>query len=108
MVFSTLHTNSAAATVTRLLDMGVEPFMITSALEGVIGQRRCARICQSCKEAFKPDEEELMGFGVTQQELDEEGVVMFHGRGCEECSHSGHRGRMGIYELLASTMTSAN
>jgi type II secretion system protein E len=100
LVFSTLHTNSAAATITRLLDMGVEPFLITSALEGVVGQRLVRTICQNCKAPYKPDDEELLGFGVTRREIEDEGVTFFHGEGCEECGHSGFHGRMGIYELL--------
>lgn len=100
LVFSTLHTNSAAATVTRLLDMGVEPFLITSALEGVIGQRLVRTICTACKTEYEPTDEELEGFGVTRQEARENGIIFYHGTGCDECSHTGYRGRMGIYELL--------
>jgi type II secretion system protein E len=100
LVFSTLHTNSAAATVTRLLDMGVEPFLITSALEGVIGQRLLRTICQNCKAPYKPSDDELLGFGTTREEIETADITFFHGEGCEECSHSGFHGRMGIYELL--------
>jgi type II secretory ATPase GspE/PulE/Tfp pilus assembly ATPase PilB-like protein len=101
LVFSTLHTNSAAATVTRLLDMGVEPFLITSALIGVIGQRLLRSICQGCKESYVPDDEELEGFGVSREQVEDQGIGFFHGHGCQECGHSGFHGRMGIYELLA-------
>jgi len=100
LVFSTLHTNSAAATVTRLLDMGVEPFLITSALMGVVGQRLIRTICQNCKSPYNPTDEDLLGFGVTREEIGDKTISFFHGDGCEECTHSGYRGRMGIYELL--------
>jgi type II secretory ATPase GspE/PulE/Tfp pilus assembly ATPase PilB-like protein len=100
LVFSTLHTNSAAATVTRLLDMGVEPFLITSSLEAIIGQRLVRTICAHCKTPYKPGEEELDGFGITQREVDEQGAVFYPGAGCPDCGHMGYRGRLGIYELM--------
>lgn len=100
LVLSTLHTNSAAATITRLLDMGVEPFLITSALQAVIGQRLVRTICQSCKTPYHPSDDDLMAFGVTRKDLDEQGVTLYHGEGCAECAHTGYRGRMGIFELL--------
>ena len=100
LVFSTLHTNSAAATVTRLLDMGVEPFLITSSLEGVIGQRLVRTICQRCKKPYMPTEEELLDFGITMEEFKEEGITLYQGEGCPECQHSGYHGRLGIFELL--------
>jgi type II secretion system protein E len=103
LVFSTLHTNSAAATITRLLDMGVEPFLITSALEGIIGQRLLRTICQHCKRAYDPNDEELEGFGVTREELHEQGIQLYHGEGCPECGHTGYHGRMGIFELITMT-----
>ena len=100
LVFSTLHTNSACATVTRLLDMGVEPFLITSALEAVIGQRLIRTICQACKRPYTPSEEDLMDFGYTLQDVRDEGITFFHGEGCPDCSHTGYHGRLGIFELL--------
>ena len=103
LVFSTLHTNSAAATVTRLLDMGVEPFLITSAVEGVIGQRLVRTICQSCKTEVEPDEDELADFGLTLKEVRDEGIRFFRGQGCEECNHTGYHGRLGIFELMEFT-----
>ena len=103
LVFSTLHTNSASATVTRLLDMGVEPFLITSAVEGVIGQRLVRTVCQSCRAEYKPTEEDLMDFGKTMADVREENLTFFAGRGCAECGHSGYHGRLGIFELLEFT-----
>ena len=99
LVFSTLHTNSAALTVTRLIDMGVEPFLITSTLEGIVGQRLVRMICKNCKVPYYPTDEELADFGTTRSET--EGVTFYHGEGCEECAHSGYKGRIGIFELLA-------
>jgi len=103
LVFSTLHTNSACATITRLLDMGVEPFLITSALEAVIGQRLVRTICPACKKPYAVDEEELADFGVTPEEIKEQGITFYHGEGCPECNHTGYHGRLGIFELLEIT-----
>lgn len=100
LVLSTLHTNSAAATVTRLLDMGVEPFMITSALQAVIGQRLTRTICPACKTPYTAPPEELLGFNVKPEDLAEAGISLYTGGGCAECAHTGYRGRMGIFELL--------
>ena len=100
LVFSTLHTNSAAATVTRLLDMGVEPFLITSSLEAVVGQRLVRTICQSCKRPVKPSADDLFEFNVTLDDIREQGIQFYQGEGCNECNHTGYHGRMGIFELL--------
>jgi type II secretory ATPase GspE/PulE/Tfp pilus assembly ATPase PilB-like protein len=98
LVFSTLHTNSAAASVTRLIDMGLEPFLITSTLEAVVGQRLVRTICPLCKIPYSPTDEELASFGVTPEEVAD--ITFFIGKGCEECAHTGYKGRMGIFELL--------
>ena len=103
LVFSTLHTNSAAATITRLLDMGVEPFLITSSLEAIIGQRLVRTICQNCKKPYEPNEEELLEFDLTPDQVAEEDITFYEGEGCDECGHTGYRGRIGIYELLPIT-----
>jgi type IV pilus assembly protein PilB len=100
LVFSTLHTNSAAATVTRLLDMGVEPFLITSSLEGVIGQRLVRTMCQPCRRLYEPTEEDLYEFTKTPDDVRELGLQFYVGEGCNECGQSGFHGRMGIFELL--------
>ncbi len=95
LVFSTLHTNDAATAATRLLDMGVEPFLVSSAISGVLGQRLVRRICKHCKEEYIPDP-----IDVPSDFLIEPGQPVFRGAGCRECRHSGYRGRVGIYELL--------
>ncbi len=98
LVLSTLHTNDAPASITRLVDMGVEPFLIASSVIGVLAQRLGRRICQNCKEPYKPPVEALhrVGFNVD----DAENVVFYRGRGCEQCRHTGYRGRTGIFELM--------
>lgn len=97
LVFSTLHTNNAAGAITRLIDMGVEPFLLASSLVAVLAQRLVRRICPNCKEALAPDPALLAGFG--ERELPEK-ATFYHGTGCEECLNSGLRGRLGIFELL--------
>jgi type II secretion system protein E len=98
-VFSTLHTNDAAGAVTRLLDMGVEAFLISSSLEGVLAQRLVRRVCPTCRTEWTPTaglREKLAGFGIHQLE-----GRFYHGAGCDECRGTGYRGRVGIFELLA-------
>ncbi len=98
LVLSTLHTNDAPSSITRLVDMGVEPFLIASSVIGVLAQRLSRRICANCKEPYKPPAEALhrVGFNVD----DMENVVFYRGRGCEQCRHTGYRGRTGIFELM--------
>ncbi|MDQ7038606.1 MAG: GspE/PulE family protein [Aquificota bacterium] len=95
LVLSTLHTNDAPSAVTRLADMGIEPFLIASSLEGIIAQRLVRRICESCKEPYTPTEEELKELG-----LEGFSGVFYRGRGCERCLGTGYRGRIGIFEVL--------
>lgn len=98
LVFSTLHTNDAVTATTRLLDMGVEPFLVSSSISGVLAQRLIRRICKSCKETYAPESHEVPhDLGL------EPGEKLFRGTGCRECRHTGYRGRMGIYELLMIT-----
>jgi general secretion pathway protein E len=94
LVFSTLHTNDATGALTRLVDMGVEPFLIASSLLAVLAQRLVRRICPDCKEPFQPEEATLEELGLPKDQ------VFYHGRGCEACMQSGYRGRTGIFELL--------
>ena len=101
MVYSTLHTNSAAATVTRLVDMGLEPFLLTSTLRAVIGQRLIRTICPNCKEPYIPTDEELDDFGVAREEVED--ITFYHGRGCDACNFTGYKGRLGIFEVLKIT-----
>ncbi|RMH10999.1 MAG: type II/IV secretion system protein [Planctomycetota bacterium] len=95
LVFSTLHTNDAAGATTRLLDMGVEPFLVSSSVEGVLAQRLVRRICAECAEPYEPQAEELP----PDCELGPEASPMI-GRGCRACRNTGFRGRVGVYELL--------
>ncbi|MGB0714856.1 MAG: GspE/PulE family protein [Phycisphaerae bacterium] len=95
LVFSTLHTNDSVTAATRLLDMGVEPFLVSSALSGVLAQRLVRRICKHCAEPYEPDPIEIPAdFKLSP------GEPVYKGKGCRECRHSGYRGRLGIYELL--------
>lgn len=95
VVFSTLHTNDAAGAVTRLIDMGVEPFLIASSVEGVLAQRLVRRVCKACGCAYEPDVSDLpKDFNLRQ------GQTLTRGEGCRECRNTGYRGRLGIYELL--------
>lgn len=97
-VFTTLHTNDAPSAVTRLVDIGVEPFLITATLEAVVAQRLVRRICADCKTSFQPDEELLRELGADADTL--RGATFYYGRGCELCHHTGYRGRTGLFELL--------
>ncbi len=98
LVLSTLHTNDAPSAVARLVDMGVEPFLIAASVIGVLAQRLGRRICQNCKEPYKPPVEALRRINFPLEALDD--VVLYRGRGCEQCRHTGYRGRVGIYELM--------
>jgi type IV pilus assembly protein PilB len=97
-VFSTLHTNDAPSSVTRLRDMGVEPFLITATVEGILAQRLVRRICEDCRTEFDPSREMLMELNLTPEEV--EGKQFYYGRGCDRCNNTGHRGRLGLYELM--------
>ncbi|HWB19400.1 MAG TPA: ATPase, T2SS/T4P/T4SS family [Phycisphaerales bacterium] len=98
LVFSTLHTNDSAGAATRLLDMGVEPFLVASSLEGVLAQRLVRRICPECRASYQPDPADFPpDYEVVKS------VEYFKGSGCRECRQTGYRGRVGIYELLTIT-----
>ncbi len=98
LVFSTLHTNDAPGAVTRLMDMGVEPFLITSTVRVVIAQRLLRLLCQKCKKPYEPQKKEIAELGLSEDEL--KGVKFYKGKGCSECNGSGYKGRAGIYELF--------
>ena len=98
LVFSTLHTNDAPSAILRLLDLGVESFLLTATIEAVIAQRLVRRICLKCKEEYIPTEEQLMELQLTRATV--EGRTFFRGRGCEGCNHTGYRGRMAIFEIM--------
>ncbi len=98
LVLSTMHTNDAPGTLTRLIDMDVEPFLITSAVSGVMAQRLVRVICLDCKEPYRPDPALIQEMGFRPEEV--ENINFFHGRGCSECNYTGYKGRTGIFELL--------
>jgi type II secretory ATPase GspE/PulE/Tfp pilus assembly ATPase PilB-like protein len=98
LVFSTLHTNDAAGGISRLLDMGIEPFLISSSVLSFIAQRLVRLICSDCKEEIDIEEEIINEIGVSIDEL--EGKRFYRGAGCEECKHTGYKGRTGIFEIL--------
>ncbi len=101
LVLSTLHTNDAAGAITRLVDMGVEPFLINSTLEAILAQRLIRTVCPRCKTPFKPTEFALNQIGLTLEDI--EGKELFYGRGCPDCNDTGYLGRTGIFELLTIT-----
>jgi type IV pilus assembly protein PilB len=101
LVFSTLHTNDAPGAVTRLIDMGVEPFMISSSLEGVLGQRLIRKVCTNCRTAYEPSEAVLAQLGLSPHDIGDK--QFYYGKGCDVCNHTGYKGRKGIYELLDIT-----
>ena len=98
LVFSTLHTNDSAGSMTRLVDMGIEPFLISSSVTGVLAQRLVRVICPHCKEPVRRTSERLREIGLSPQDVP--GGVTYMGAGCQECLNTGYRGRTGIYELL--------
>jgi type IV pilus assembly protein PilB len=98
LVFSTLHTNDAPSSITRLRDMGVEPFLITATVEAIQAQRLVRKICTNCKTAYEPTREQLMELNLTPEQV--KGKKMYYGEGCEKCNNLGFKGRTGLYELL--------
>ncbi len=97
-VFATVHTNDAPSAITRLVDLGLEPFLITATLEVVVAQRLVRRVCTDCKEAYEPDEDLLRELGPEGERL--RGARLFFGKGCERCFHTGYRGRTAICEIM--------
>ncbi|MGN1072976.1 MAG: type II secretion system ATPase GspE [Bradymonadia bacterium] len=103
LVFSTLHTNDAAGAFTRLIDMGVEPFLVSSSLELAMAQRLVRKLCPVCKQPFEPSPEELREIGATQAHLDQAQGIFYKPTGCKECNNSGYKGRLAIYEMMVIT-----
>jgi len=99
LVLSTLHTNDASGAVTRMVDMGVEPLLISSTLLAVLAQRLVRRICTSCRTPFEPSESQLQNMSLSAHDIGDK--VFYYGRGCPNCNDTGYKGRKGIYELLA-------
>jgi general secretion pathway protein E len=102
LVFSTLHTNDAAGAMTRLADMGVQPFLVASSLVGVLAQRLVRVLCKECKRPYSPTQEELEQAGITPKILAKAGnpKVLYRSQGCPACQNTGYQGRTGIYELM--------
>ena len=98
LVFSTLHTNDASGAITRLLDMDIAPFLITSTVSASLAQRLVRTICPDCKESYKPKEKELSQLGLTQVQA--KGKTFYRGKGCKTCKNSGYKGRIGIFEFF--------
>ncbi len=98
LVFTTLHTNDAPSSIIRLVDLGMEPFLLTATIEAIIAQRLVRLVCANCKEQFVPSEAQLMELELTPDDV--EGRSFFRGRGCETCNKSGFRGRMALFEIL--------
>jgi type IV pilus assembly protein PilB len=99
LVFTTLHTNDAPSSVLRLIDLGIESFLLTATVEGIVAQRLVRKICVGCREEFTPTQEQLMELALRPQDV--QGKKFFRGRGCEKCNKSGYKGRMAIYEIMA-------
>ncbi len=98
VVFTTLHTNDAPSSIVRLLDLGVEPFLVTATLEGIIAQRLVRKICENCKTQFEPSEAQLMELQLMPDDV--RGKKFYYGRGCSKCNGTGYRGRTGIFEIM--------
>lgn len=101
LVFSTVHANDAASTITRLLDIGVKPFLVGSCLNLVMAQRLVRTICENCKESYTPTKEELEMIGLEKSKLN--GNQLLRGKGCSHCRNTGYHGRTGIFELIPMT-----
>jgi len=101
LVFTTLHTNDAPGAITRLIDMGVEPFLISSTLEAVLGQRLLRSICPRCRVSYQPGENLLAQLGLSRRDIGDKSF--YYGKGCEDCNETGYKGRKGIYELMKIT-----
>jgi len=99
LVLSTLHTNDAPSSIIRLLDLGMESFLLTATVEGIVAQRLVRTICHKCKEEYQPKEEELMELSLRPEDV--RGRRFFRGRGCDNCNKSGYRGRMAMFEIMS-------
>ena len=98
LVFSTLHTNDAPSSILRLLDLGMESFLLTATIEAIVAQRLVRRICLNCKAEYVPTEEQLMELNLRKSDV--QGRTFFRGNGCDSCNHSGYRGRMALFEIM--------
>jgi type IV pilus assembly protein PilB len=98
LVFSTLHTNDAPSAITRLIDIGVQPFLVASSVIAILAQRLVRVVCPKCKEPDQPPESEIKAAGITPDQLRD--AKFMRGRGCNHCNHTGYRGRLGIFEMM--------
>ncbi len=98
IVFTTLHTTDAPSSIARLLDLGIEPFLLTATIEGIISQRLLRKICENCKTAFDPSEAQLMELQLTPDDVKDK--KFYYGRGCSKCNGTGYRGRIGVFEIM--------
>ena len=98
MVFSTLHTNDATSAVTRLVDIGVKPFLVSASLRAALAQRLVRKICTNCKSVYAPDPRTLQAIGINEIEASK--ITFYHGDGCPKCNGIGFKGRMGIFEIF--------
>jgi type IV-A pilus assembly ATPase PilB len=98
LVFSTLHTNDAPSAITRLIDMGVKPFLVASSVQAILAQRLVRIICENCKESYEPRMDELIQLGLDPSQKGK--TKLYRGKGCSECNHTGYKGRQGIFELM--------
>ena len=98
LVLTTLHTNDAPSSVARLLDLGVEPFLITATVEGVVAQRLVRRICAKCRSEYEPDDEQLFELRLDRDQIKEK--TFYYGKGCNRCNNTGYKGRLGLYEIM--------
>jgi type IV pilus assembly protein PilB len=98
IVFTTLHTTDAPSSIARLLDLGIEPFLLTATIEGIVSQRLVRRICENCKTAFEPSEAQLMELQLTPDDI--KGKKFYYGRGCSKCNSTGYKGRIGVFEIM--------
>lgn len=98
LVFTTVHTNDAPSTIARLLDLGVETFLITATIEGIVAQRLVRKICSHCRKAFEPTEDQLAELNLTEDDV--AGKNFYYGKGCNKCNKTGYRGRIALYEIM--------
>jgi len=99
LVLSTLHTNDTVSTITRMIEMGLEPFLVSATAKAILAQRLVRKICTQCKESYKPDSVMLDRLGIGA--IKTKDITFYKGKGCKSCRQSGYKGRIGIYELLA-------
>ncbi|KPK39056.1 MAG: hypothetical protein AMJ78_09060, partial [Omnitrophica WOR_2 bacterium SM23_29] len=98
LMFSTLHTNDAPGAVTRLIDMGIKPYLVSSTVQAIMAQRLVRKICENCKESYTPTKDELVAVNLAPEDIKEN--KFSRGHGCKECVYTGYKGRVGIFELL--------